>query len=141
MPQFCVRYTKNAKIYFTPDAKPKICVSPNTKPQRQSVECRLRWVQNANFSCSACTFHIFCRFNLLWVANFQWNMGQFTTHFKIMLYSLTKHQDQDSYTVAGLALKKENAFVRYSNKSFWKFYIIKSYIFGKKEDHSPVLMK
>ena len=54
-PQFFVGYTnmlvfKNAKICVTPDAKPKICVSPNAKPQRQSVEYRLCWVPNANFS-------------------------------------------------------------------------------------------
>ena len=80
MPQFCIGYTnmlisKNAKICVTPDAKPKICVSPNAKPQRKSVEYRLRWVPNANFSPWACTFHILCRFHLCWIPHFQWNMG------------------------------------------------------------------
>ena len=50
--------SKNAKICVTPDAKPKICVSPKAKPQRKSVEYRLCWVPNANFSRWACTFHI-----------------------------------------------------------------------------------
>ena len=59
-PQFCVGYTnmlvsKNVKICVTPDAKPKICVSPSAKPQRKSVEYRLHWVPNANFSRWACT--------------------------------------------------------------------------------------
>ena len=61
-PQFCVGYTnmlvsKNARIFVTPDAKPKICVSPNAKPQHKSVEYRLRWVPNANFSHWACYWH------------------------------------------------------------------------------------
>ena len=34
-----------------PNAEPKICVTPNAKPKRQSVECRLRWVSNANIFC------------------------------------------------------------------------------------------
>ena len=48
--------SKNAK---TPDAKPKICVTPNAKPKRKSVEYRLRWVPNANFSSWPCTFYVF----------------------------------------------------------------------------------
>ena len=44
----------------TPDAKPEICVSPNTKPLRQSVEYRLRWVPGIGSLRWACTFHIFC---------------------------------------------------------------------------------
>ena len=34
--------------------------SPNAKPQRESVEYRLRWVPNAKFLRWACTFHIVC---------------------------------------------------------------------------------
>ena len=30
------------------------------KPQRESVEYRLRWVPNAKFSCWPCTFDVFC---------------------------------------------------------------------------------
>ena len=54
--------SKNAKICVNPDAKRKICVSPNVnaKPQRQSVEYRLRWVTNAKFLRWPCTFHVFC---------------------------------------------------------------------------------
>ena len=44
----------------TPDAKPKIYVSPNAKPRRQSVEYRLRWVPGVGSLHWACTFHIFC---------------------------------------------------------------------------------
>ena len=39
----------------TPDAQPKICVSPNAKPRRQSVEYRLRWV----FWRWPCIFHVY----------------------------------------------------------------------------------
>ena len=62
-PQFCVTYTnmlvsKNAKICITPDTKPKICVTPNAKPKCKSVEYRLRWVPNANFSLLALGMYI-----------------------------------------------------------------------------------
>ena len=49
--------SKNAKIGITPDAKPKICVTPNKKPV--SGIYRLRWVPNAQFSRWPCTFHFF----------------------------------------------------------------------------------
>ena len=63
MSQFCVTYTnmlvsKNAK---TPDAKPK----------RKSVEYRLCWVSNANFS--RWPFALGTQRNR--VLSFQWNMG------------------------------------------------------------------
>ena len=51
--------SKNAKIYVTPDAKPKISITPNAKPQLQSVEYRLRWVPNTKFTRWPCTFHFF----------------------------------------------------------------------------------
>ena len=38
----------------SPDPKPKICVSPNAKPRRHSVEYRWRWV----FWRWPCTFHV-----------------------------------------------------------------------------------
>ena len=41
--------SKNTKICVTPDAKHKICITPKAKPQRKSVEYRLRWVPNSNF--------------------------------------------------------------------------------------------
>ena len=50
----------NAKICIIPDAKHKICVTPDTNPRCQSVEYSWRWA----FWCWgwlwACTFHIFC---------------------------------------------------------------------------------
>ena len=51
------------KIFITRrqtlDAKPKICVSPNAKPQRQSVEYRLSWlVLGMYISCFLCRFHL-----------------------------------------------------------------------------------
>ena len=52
--------SKNVKICVSPDAKPNIYITPNTKPQRQSVEYRLRRVPYAKFSRWACTFHIVC---------------------------------------------------------------------------------
>ena len=51
---------KNVDICVIPDAKPNIHVTPNTKPQRQSVEYRLRRVPYAKVSRWACTFHIVC---------------------------------------------------------------------------------
>ena len=65
MPQFPVGdkknmlVAKNAKICVSPNAKPKICVTPIANPQRESVEYRLRWVPNAQFSHWPCTFHFF----------------------------------------------------------------------------------
>ena len=43
-PEFCVGETnmlvsKNAKIFFTPHTKPRICITPDAKPKRKSVEC------------------------------------------------------------------------------------------------------
>ena len=41
--------SKNTKICLIPNAKHKICVSPNVNPQCKLVEYRLRWVPNAKF--------------------------------------------------------------------------------------------
>ena len=38
----------------------KFFASPNAKPQRRSVEYRLRWVPNAKLLRWPCTFHVFC---------------------------------------------------------------------------------
>ena len=63
----------------TPDAKPKICVSPDAKPRRQPVEYRWRWV----LALGLCVGHVrFIFFVLISFAlgsrrrpSFQWNMG------------------------------------------------------------------
>ena len=47
---------KNAKICIPPNANFKMCVTPNVKPQHESVKYRLRWVPNAKFSRWPCTF-------------------------------------------------------------------------------------
>ena len=52
--------SKNAKICFTPNAKPKICVTHNAKPKPKSVEYRLRWVPNTKSPRWQCTFNFFC---------------------------------------------------------------------------------
>ena len=63
--------SKNTKICLTPNAKHKICVSPNANPQRESVAFRLRWVPNAKCSRWPCTFFfVLCRFHLRWVPLF-----------------------------------------------------------------------
>ena len=74
---------KNVKICVsrrqTPDAKPKICVSPDAKPRRQPVEYRWRWV----LALGLCVGHVhFIFFVLISFAlgsrrrpSFQWNMG------------------------------------------------------------------
>ena len=51
---------KNAKIWVTSNAKHKICVTPNAKPQSEPMEYRLRWVPNSKFSRWPCTFHVVC---------------------------------------------------------------------------------
>ena len=59
--KFCVENTnmsKNAKICITPNAIFKMCISPNAKPKCKSVEYRLHWVPNANFS--HWPFHFLC---------------------------------------------------------------------------------
>ena len=38
----------------------KICITPNAKPQHESVEYRWRWVPNATFLHWLCTFHLLC---------------------------------------------------------------------------------
>ena len=52
--------SKNAKIYVTPNTNFEICLTPNAKPQRESLKYRLRWVPNAKFSRWPCTFHVVC---------------------------------------------------------------------------------
>ena len=57
MPQFRITYTN---MLVSKNAKPKICVTPNANPQRESVEyrfvlgtqrkCGFQW--NVGFSCS-----------------------------------------------------------------------------------------
>ena len=67
--------SKNAKIYVSPNAKPKICVTPDANPQRKSVEYRLHWVPNALamyiFVCVLISF----AFGSERKHNFQGNMG------------------------------------------------------------------
>ena len=49
----------------------KMCVIPNAKPQRESVEYRWRWVPNAKFLHWPCTFlFCVCRFHSRWVPFF-----------------------------------------------------------------------
>ena len=50
------KYT-NMLVYFgvTPDAKPKVCITPHANPRRQSVEYRWRWV----FWHWPCIFHVY----------------------------------------------------------------------------------
>ena len=53
----------------TPDAKPKICVSPDANLRRQSVEYRWRWVPTQNSGVGHVHFILLCRFHSRWVAN------------------------------------------------------------------------
>ena len=54
--------SKTARICLTQNAKSKICISPNTNPQRESVEYRLRWVHNAKFCVGHVDFMLFIQF-------------------------------------------------------------------------------
>ena len=95
-PEFCVGDTNMlvSTRRQTPDAKPKICVSPNAKPRRQSVEYRWRWVfwhwpcifhvYFMYISCCLCTFfHVGNAKNSRHKGRFQWNTG-----FTLQLYPL-----------------------------------------------------
>ena len=54
------RYLKKLKFALPPTQMLKIliCVTPNTKPQRESVEYKLRWVPDANILRWACRFYV-----------------------------------------------------------------------------------
>ena len=62
-----------------PDAKSKLCVSPNAKPRCQSVEYRLRWVPMQNAGVGHVYFmffvYILFAFGTHHEPNFRWNMG------------------------------------------------------------------
>ena len=53
-------YLKILKFAFPPTQNIKFAFPPDTKPQRQPVEYRLRWVPGVGSLRWACTFHIFC---------------------------------------------------------------------------------
>ena len=62
-----------------PDANPKICVTPDAKPRRQSVEYSWRWVPTQNAGVGHVYFFFFC-VDFICVCtqrepNFRWNMG------------------------------------------------------------------
>ena len=52
-----------------PDANPKICVTPDANPRRQSVEYRCSGYPTQNFRVGHVHFMFFCRFHLRLVAN------------------------------------------------------------------------
>ena len=58
--------SKNTKIWVTPHVNLKICVSPNAKPQRESVEYRRKFLALAMYiSFFLCHFHsVGCRFSV-----------------------------------------------------------------------------
>ena len=47
-----------------PNANPKICVTPDANPRRQSVEYRWRWVPTQNAGVGHVYFIFLCRFHL-----------------------------------------------------------------------------
>ena len=73
-PQFCVSYTNMLVLKYA-----KISLPSMPKPQRKSVEYRLRWVPNAKFLCWQCTFNFLCVVSFAFGGqrkpSFQWNMG------------------------------------------------------------------
>ena len=60
----------------------------DAKPQRESVEYRLRWVPNAKSLRWPCTFHVFCVDSISVGSQrkprFQWNMG-FILYIKLFI--------------------------------------------------------
>ena len=52
-----------------PDAKPKICVSPDANPRRQSVEYRWRWASGVGAGVGHVHFMFFVLIQLRFVAN------------------------------------------------------------------------
>ena len=68
---FALGISKNANICVTPNAKHKLCVTLNAKPQHQPMEYR--------FSHWPCKFHVVCA-HFIFVGyptrtSLQWNMG------------------------------------------------------------------
>ena len=53
-------YLKTLKFALPPTGKHKICVTPNTKPQHETMEYRLCWVPKAKLLQWKCTFHVVC---------------------------------------------------------------------------------
>ena len=78
-----------------PDAKPKICITPDANPRRQSVEYRWRWAFWHWGWRWACTFHVvYVNFICVGIQRkivFQWNMGLSLLHSNgIRLFRLEK---------------------------------------------------
>ena len=71
--------SKNAKISFTPNAKHKICVTPNAKPQREPMEYRLHGSPTQNFRVGHVHFVLFVLISFALLTqrkpSLQWNMG------------------------------------------------------------------
>ena len=71
---------------FLPDAKPKICVTPDANPRRQSVEYRWRWASGVGAGVGHVHFIFFVLISFAFCSqrkpSFRWNMGFniFTTH-------------------------------------------------------------
>ena len=76
-----------------PDAKPKICISPDANPRRQSVEYRWRWASGVGAGVGHVHFMFFvlisCAFCSQRKPIFRWNMG-----FKLFqkLYLILRYQ-------------------------------------------------
>ena len=70
-------YLKTRKFVLPRTPNLKFGLPPTPNPKRKSVEYRLRWLQNTNFSRWPCTFlFCLCRFHSLWVPFFSemWNL-------------------------------------------------------------------
>ena len=80
-------YLKTQENCVTLNTNPEICITPNAKPQHESVEYRWRWVADAKI------LHLQCRFHVVYPVFFalgtqhelcsQWNMAFMVT--KILL--------------------------------------------------------
>ena len=78
--QFRVGYTNMLKFALPPTKNAKICVTPNTNPQRKQVEYWWRWVPNQEAGIGHEDFMLFVSCLLALDSHsrkccFQWNMG------------------------------------------------------------------
>ena len=78
MPIFCVTRRQ------PPDANPKICVSPDANPRRQSVEYRWRWASGVGAGVEHVHFMFFVLISFGFCSqrkpSFRWNMGLTLCH-------------------------------------------------------------
>ena len=112
-------YLKTLKFALPPNTKPKICITPNANPQRESVEYRLRWVSWRWVHVGHVHFMLFVSISFALGSQrkrrFQWNIGlrlsQISPHLSLVLEVCTVVQ----LRAIGRSTKKQT-FVNFQEK-------------------------